>query len=347
MDPRSSPSDRLRTSPARAAGLSLVSSGLVLARPKGSAPEAWQAGLAQLCDWLGVAADLRPPAEAPAAPVFAPWLGTDSADFQLGGTAGLPHADFAASYLLEHARGRRPGRGGLDLVLMSPHPALCDPLPGREVLAAMLRAARNEGRTRIAVVGHARHREALAVLAGGEQADTAILAIEDALPRLVGGRAPWDAIIAMPAWRSTLFTLLCEANGVRRPWPMLWFTADSEGARALRRVTSEAPGAGADPLPLDAPALIHALRLTMAATGAARAAHRLHDAWTRLRERGVTTAGSGASDAPYAREVADPAFLAMLCREPQDGQALRPGAPNESAKMANRGAQIASLRIVS
>lgn len=347
MNPRSPLSDSRRPPLARGAGLSLVTSGLVLARPEAPAPEAWQAGLARLFGWLGIAADLRAPAEAPAAPVFAPWVATNPADFQLGGAPGLPRADFAASHLVEHARGRPLARGALDIALMSPHPAHCDPLPCPEVLAAMLRAARDEGRTRIAILCHARQCAALVALAGGEGQTVEILAIEDALPRLLRARAPWDAIIAMPEWRSTVFTLLGEANGLRRPWPMLWFAAEKEGGRVLRRVTCEAPGAGADPLPLDAPALVHALRLTLSETGAARAALRLHEAWARLRERGVTTAGSGAGDAPYASQVADAAFLEMLCREPVGQPAHAPAAPSKSAKTAISGAQNPGLRIVS
>jgi len=114
-----------------------------------------------------------------------------------------------------------------------------------------------------------------------------ILAIEDALPALMAPGAPWDAIIAMPELRSIVFILLAETSGVRGPCPMLWHK------RGVRRVTSkvrgEVRGEGTGRLPLEAPALIHELALTLPAAGKGGAALNLYAAWARLRGRGVTT----------------------------------------------------------
>ncbi len=372
MDQSSQITDSFPNASHRAPQLTLVASRFRLAQPGHAVPEDWQAGIDGLLTWLGIDAEYAPAARgrlprmaewalaggqgSRPAPVFAPWIGWSPAAFQHGGLPGLPEAQFVASYLIEHARGCAPGQSGIDVVLMSPHPATCiaeeagsAPLPRAAVMKAMLRTARAEGRERVAIILHARQRNALArqLLAAGkgltrEGLELDILTIEDALAPLMSGRAPWDAIIAMPDVRSIIFTLLAEASGVRKAWPMLWFAQDH-----LRLVTSETPGEAMTRSPLDAPALIHALALTLHEAGAGRAAWRLHDAWSRLRDSGVTTTGRG-GDAPYAKEVRDSEFLALLgqdsaaSRRPQQGwRALK------FAQNAIVGSQVPGLRVVS
>lgn len=363
---------------AAGAALALVQSRFRLALPPQDPPAAWQEGLTGLLDWLGIDAEFVPAARpgrlarladwtlvpAAGAPVFAPWLGWSPVAFQHGGVPGLPQAQFVASYLVDHARGAAPGQSGADVVLMSPHPATCAmaeagsvPTPRPAVLKAMIRTAQGQGRERLAIILHARQRNAIAamLLAAGkgltrEGPAIEILTIEEALAPLAAARAPWDAIIAMPDLRGTVFTLLARSAGTRGAWPMLWLTGSGEdGARAgLRMVTSEAAGEGMRRLPLDAPALIHALALTLGAGGAGRAALRLHEAWARLRDSGVTTAGRGAEDAPYVSVVDDAAFLAMIRRDAAVSK--RPQAPwralNEEF-VAFSGTQTAILRVVS
>lgn len=352
--------------------LALVNARFALAEPGEPAPQPWRDGLDALLGWLGIEAAIVPAAAArsrglarmaewalpPAAPapVFAPWLGWSPAAFQHGGLAALPRAQFVASYLLDHARGQASGQAGLDLMLLSPHPATCAaeaagdvPTPRAAVMAAMLRAVRAEGRERIAVIAGSRQRNTLArqMLAAGKAAlgeNTAfdLLTIEEALPQLVAGAGRWDAVIVMPDWRSTVFTLLHEASGLRSGWPMLWF----DGAGGLTAVTSEVPGEGLSRRPLDAPALIHALTLTLHHRGAGRAAARLHDGWARLRDSGVTTPARG-GDAPYARVVDDAAFLDLLVQDAAVSK--RPQTPwraIKNAEIAKSGSQMPSLRIV-
>lgn len=340
----------------RERGLAPVEQRFALTRHRTPAPPEWKAGLAELFGWLGIEPDWIDPAAFAHAPVFAPWLRSSPAAFQADGAPGLPRADFVASYAIDHVRGARPGHEAIDIVLLSPHPAACEarvdagrvPLPRAEVLCAMLRSARSEGRERIVIVCHAAHRAPLAaMLADAWAGDAAILAVEEALPVLVSGRVPWDAIIAMPDWRSTVFTLLGQTSGVRGPWPMLWFAiADTDGA-ALRLVVSETLDAADAALPLDASALIHALALTLHEAGAGRAALRLHDAWARLRDSGVCTSGRGPDELPYAKAVADSIFLSMLCQDvavsnrPQRGWIAL-----QNEKYAKVGSQTPRLRVV-
>lgn len=361
-----------RPAPVLAPVLTVLTSQFRLVQPEQPAPEAWSDALAALLAWLKVDAEFLPPARPSrlprmaewraasghGAPVFAPWTGWSPAAFQHGGIAGLPQAHYVASYLIDHNRGAAPvaGQGGTDIVLMSPHPAVCTaegagsvPIPRAAVMRAMIRAARAEGRERIAIIVHARQRNAIArqLLAAdkgltrdGLRLD--ILAIEDALPPLMSGAAPWDAVIAMPELRSTVFTLLSHASGSQRVWPMLWFT----GEGTLRLVTSEAAGEGMTRLPLDAPALIHALALSLHEAGLGRAAWRLHEAWARLRDSGVTTAGHG-GDGPYVSIVEDSAFLDMLVRDAAvSKRPQRPWRVLKNAKIANSGSQFPQLRVV-
>ena len=57
--------------------------------------------------------------------------------------------------------------------------------------------------------------------------------------------------------------------------------------------------------------MVHALALALHAAGKGGAAMHLHEARAWLRGRGVTTAARG-SDAPYAAEVTDAEFIALL-----------------------------------
>lgn len=346
-------------SPASSVGgrapLALVGSApLGFARPHDPVPQEWEAGLAQLLGWLGVALAGQPSAnECQPAPVFAPWIGWSAAAFQHGGAPELPQAQFAASYGVDHPRGKALTRGGCDVVLMSPHPAHCAPeagilLPQPAVMRAMLAAAEAEGRRRIAIILHARQREAVAAMldrAGGLD----ILAIEEALVPLAGGRAPWDAIIVMPDLRSTVFTLLAETGGLRGPWPMLWCDGEPSGP-VVRLVTSEVPGCGqgAAALPLDATALVLALALALDQAGAPRTALKLHEAWVRLRDSGVTTAGRGAGDVPYVNVISDAEFIALLCRPTAPAQRPVQGwlALKKAAYVAIFGNRTTALRVI-
>jgi hypothetical protein len=351
--------------------LSVLTSRFRLAQSEQPAPDTWAEGVAQLLGWLRVDAEFLPPARTGrlprmadwrtatvrGAPVFAPWTGWSPAAFQHGGIAGLPQAHYAASYLIDHARGTAStGQGSTDLVLITPHPAVCTveetggaPIPRAAVMHAMIRAVRAEGRERMAIIVHARQRNAVArqLLAATKDLTRDgltldILTIEDALPALVSGAPLWDAVIAMPDLRSTVFTLLAHTSGVHRAWPMLWFGGNGE----LRLVTSEAPGEGMSRLALDAPALIHALALTLNEGGLNRAAWRLHEAWARLRDSGVTTKGHG-GDGPYVSVVDDGVFLDMVVRDAAASRRpQRPWRAINNAEIANSGSQIPQLRVV-
>lgn len=360
--------------------LALVQSRFRLAMPQDDAPLAWQDGLAGLLGWLGIDAEVVPAVRprrlprlgewalgpAQGVPVFAPWIGWSPAAFQHGGLAGLPQAQFVSSYLLDHARGAASGHSGVDLALMSPHPSTCTPedagsvpTPRAGVLKAMISAARAEGRERLAIILHARQRNAVAamMLVAGktltrEGAQIDILTIEDALGPLTAARTPWDAIIAMPDLRGTVFTLLARASGVSGAWPLLWLAGASENGSAngaaVRLVTSEIAGEGASRLALDSHALIHALALTLKAGGAVRAAWRLHDGWARLRDSGVTTAARGLADAPYVRVMPEAEFLVLLARD--GGVSKRPQAAWRALHdndVAFSRTQNATLRVVS
>ena len=339
----------------RVPGLALVSSPLRLAHDAEPVPQSWSAALAELAGFLGIDTAWVPAPDA-AAPVFAPWTGWSAAAFQNGGCARLPEAQFVASYCIDLGGGASGQPGGVDIALISPHPSVCKAqaadLPGTGTLRAMVRAAAAEGRARIAIVCHARQCGPLAALRLGEDPSLCgeglsldILAIEEALPALMAASAPWDAVIAMPDLRSIVFTLLGETSGVRGPWPMLWHS------RGVRRVTCETRSEGSvgeiGRMPLDAPALVHTLALTLKAAGKGGAALRLHAAWAQLRERGVTTAARG-SDAPYATEVTDAEFITLLRRDgtaahrtPVRWQALK------DSHGINFGSQTPPLRVIS
>lgn len=345
----------------RSLALRVIPSRLRLAMPADPAPEMWQAALVRLLDWSGINADFLPPAPTRRlpliggrgfeAPVLAPWTSWSPAAFGHGGLPGLPAADYVASYLHHHPRS---GQGGADLVLLSPHPARCIaqeaggvPVPSAAVMAAMIRAARDEGRDRIAIILHARQRNAIAaqLLAAGKALTArgpalAILTIEEALAALIRPRAPWDAIIAMPDLRGTIFTVLAETAGVRGAWPMLWH------AGAMRLACCEAPGEGARRLPLDATALIQTLALVLDRSGARHAARQLHQSWARLCDTGLVTPSRGAGDAPYARIVPEDVFIAMLCEGRGASKRAQPKWRALGLPPSSSGDQGPSLRLV-
>ena len=351
-----------------AGSLMVVASRLRLGQPGSATPDAWQEGLIRLLDWLRVDAEfVTVPSPTHASPlgeratqstplagtgftIFAPWLGWSPVALQRGGASGLPQAQFVASYLLDHDRGQAALRGGIDLVLMSPHPSQCVaaqagdvPLPRMEVLDAMIRAAFAEGREKLAIILHANQRDAMASELRSMDRGLAIelVTIEDALDPLAAQRAPWDAIIAMPDLRGIVFTVLSQASGVKGGWPMLW--RGGEGGSAITLVSCETL-AGAAPEPaLDASVLIHALALCLHHAGSILAARRLHEGWARLRDSGIIVAGRG-QDGPYVTLVRDSDFLAMLC----DGSAVsrRPVQAWRALGRAGPSAQPTGLRLV-
>lgn len=321
--------------------LGVVSTRFQLAHPPEPRPDDWRIGTELLLEWLRVDADFvaagragamtkmaswaLPPAATSArgVPVFAPWLCWSPTALQHGGHPTLPKANWTASYLLDCGAGPRLSPCGIDVVLMSPLPAACAAhdadgiaLPRADVLKAMIRAAKVEGREKLAIIVNARQRNAVArqlmiadraLTRDGIKVD--ILTIEDALRPLMDGPALWDAIIAMPDVRSIVFAMLSETSGVRGPWPMLW-----HGPRQLQLITSEGGAEGISRVPLDAPTLIHGLALSLRHAGCDHAAWRLHAEWARLRDSGVTTPGRG-SIAPYVSQASDADFITMLVRD--------------------------------
>jgi hypothetical protein len=338
--------------------LALVSDGMRFVRPAVAAPEGWGPATDDLLGWLGIDAGFMPagtPAARNAAPVFAPWTSWCPTAFQNGGAASLPEADFAASYCLGDPRAGADRRcAPFDVMLLSPHPQACDDgLPRMDVLRAMIRAAVAEGRARIAIIVTARCRTAIARLDLAEDGELCpegvsldLLAMEQAIPRLMASAAPWDAVIAMPDLRGTVFAMLAETSGVGGPWPMLWH------GRGLRQICCEMPGEaegdGAADLPVDADVLALALTLALRAAGRQRDALRLYESWARLRDRGVTTHRRG-SCAPYTTAVDDAGFIALICRDttsPRRSPELWYALKNQQ-RSAFSGINMRPLRVVS
>lgn len=328
-------------------GLRLVSTGLRLAAPVVPPQGAWEAGFARLLGWLEIAVDTvaapRAPGlrkvtgwargvAAPSALQFTPWQAISPVTLQHGASSDLPRADWAVSYLFDHGPGSAVRAGTLDLALISPHPAVCTageegtaPLPRLAVLEAMLRAARAEGRTRIAIIVAASQRNAMArLLLLADRALTRegialeVLPVEAALPGLNCARPRWDALIVMPEWRGIAFSLLAEVTGRKGPWPMLWHSAQSPVL-----ATSEALCEAGARLTFDAPVLIQTLALTLHYAGMATAAKRLHEAAARLRESGVVTASRG-SPAPYVKSLSDGEFIELVCASISGGHRAAP-----------------------
>jgi hypothetical protein len=311
--------------------LRLVAARPAIALPPGGAPEAWRTGLAQLLGWIGLASDAV--AASGMAPLFAPWHGHASGALH---DAAPPGTHFAASYCLDHPRGAAVLHRGIDLTVISPHPAVQD-FP--EARATMIRAARAEGRERIAII--ARNHAQAARLAGVD-----LLTLEQALPRLSRAPAQWDAIIVPIDQREPVMSSLRAASGVTRPWPLLWRGRDGVLRAVTTEVAAAAPSEGEAVLPLEAQGLVLALALALHHAGSFHAARRLHDGWARLRDSGVTTPGRGAR-LPYVTAVTDPAFITLLCadaavsrRPVTDWRAL------SGAQNAKAGSQCAGLRIV-
>ncbi|WP_296717454.1 hypothetical protein [Erythrobacter sp.] len=329
---------RLALAPAHSrSGLRLVSTGLRLAEPVLAPDAAWADAFAQLTGWLDIAVEpvaanrtpglqkvaawARSAAGTVAAPQFAPWQPISPVALQNADNPDLPRADWAASYLFDHGQGSGQRVGALDLMLMSPHPARCEPgedraapLPRLGIVEAMLRAARKEGRSRIAIIVPASQRNAAIkqlLMAGRsltrDGVELEILAVEQALAGLLLPRPQWDALIVTPCLRSIVFAMLAQATGVAGPWPMLW-----HGARGLVLVASEVLSDARGRLPLDAAVMTQALALTMQHAGKTSAALRLHRASAQLRDSGVVTPSRG-SPAPYVTEIDDAQFVQLVC----------------------------------
>lgn len=318
--------------------LSLVgTSQLVLADHADLPPADWQDALVRLTDWLKL--DLRHVPLRPAGalrqvaswasnqraeprPVqFIPWQNVSPVAFQAGGDAGLPRADWVASYLHDQGTGKPIKASTLDVMLMSPHPATCPidedcaaPLPRSATMEAMLQAAQAEGRKRVCIIVDARRRNALirqmlvtGRAAARDQQEIEILPIEDALCHLVRHAARWDAIIVLPDLRSLVFAMLAETTGIWTPWPMLWHR------RGVSAITGEVLDEADSSLPLNAPLLVQALALAAQHAGLTHVAQRLMQGAARIWDSGIITPGRG-SVAPYVTEVTDAEFVHQLCR---------------------------------
>lgn len=315
------------------AELSLVSGRLVLAAPHEDPTEDWATAIGKLVDhmqidWEWVAEDQQAGlmtramkvmggAMHSAPPVFAPWQCWSPTAFQCGmGARQMPRAQWIASYLFDSGAGRPPSRPSIDLVLMSPLASACErdenPVgqrPRIQVLNAMLAAAVSEGRQNLAiVVSEASRNTVVAQLVAADSAfaraadlEVEVLSIEQAVVRMQSGEAGWDAIIAMPALRGIMFGLLAEKNGIAGPWPMLWHD------RQICFVSGEALEARA-PRPLDATLLMQSLALVARQRGNGYVAERLHQAWSSLRDKGVSTP-SRSSSAPYVNLVSEAEFI--------------------------------------
>lgn len=345
------------------AGLRLVSTGLRLAGPVAPGDPDWADAVACLIGWLEIAVEPAAPrparglgkvaewaragAASAAAVRFAPWQPISPVALQQAASPELPRADWVASYLFDHGQGRAGGAGALDVVLMSAHPARCEaaedgeaPLPRLVTVEAMIRAARAEGRAKIAIIVSARQRNAAtrqllladrALTRDGVSLE--IVAIEQALGALVSARPRWDALIVSPELRSIVFAMLAQASGMAGPWPMVW-----HGGGEPVLVASEMLCEAGARLPLDAAVLVQALALTLHHAGMASAALRLHESAAQLRDSGIVTASRG-SPAPYVTEVDDAQFVQMVCAGAATGRRSAPewlALPNRPATGTTR-----------
>ena len=238
---------------------------------------------------------------------------------------------------------------------MSPLPAACAvddecgaPMPRADAMQTMLQAARQEGRSRVAIIVDSRRRNAMVrrlLIAGRPAArddlQIEVLTIEDALCHLVRHAGRWDAIVVLPDLRSLIFAMLAETSGIRSPWPMLWHQRDFSG------VSGEALDEADAVLPLNAPLLVQALALAASQAGMRQAAHRLQQGAARVWDCGIITPGRG-SVAPYVTEVSDQEFIEQMCggiagspRKPAPWRAITP------VQTAARPAARPTLRLVS
>ncbi len=288
-------------------------------------PASRAGGLRQVARWAAGAG------QSPSAPVFAPWQAFSPAALQNPlARAALPQAQWLAGYLFDPAALRAGGSSGLDVLLASPHPAACleddtchTALPRKGVLDAMIGAVRSQQRERLALIVPARARSALAqrLLAadrGLTRGDIAIeiIAIEEAIARLVRSAESWDAIIVLPELRGIIAAVLAEVSGLAGAWPLLWLDG------GLVRVSSEAVSETLAPLPLDAAVLMQALALAADCGGLGQEARHLAASWIRLRDSGVATP-TRLSLSPYGTQLDDAAFVALAGGD----QPIRAGRP--------------------
>ncbi|WP_152414584.1 hypothetical protein [Blastomonas sp. AAP53] len=261
---------------------------------------------------------------APAPCVFAPWQTASPVGLQGNARTALPNAHWVASYLCDHGADKPLKGRRLDVMLMSPLPAVCirddacdAPMPRPVVMQAMLQAAQREGRRRVAIVVDSQRRNPMVrrlLLTGRaasrDEQEIEVLSIEEALCHLVRHAGRWDAIMVMPDLRSLIFAMLAETTGIWSPWPMLWHQ------RGLRSIASEVLDDSDAVLPLNAPLLVQALALAAADAGLGRVAQRLLQGAARVWDRGIVTQGRG-SPAPYVTCVSDDEFIMQLCRDRQ------------------------------
>lgn len=325
---------------ARGGPFRLVSGTLVLAEPAHHAPSEWQQAIDRLISGHRISVQMAAPARpaglrhmarwagaraaAAGGPVFAPWQCASPISLQAPAPrALLPRAQWVAGYLFDCGADRPAAQRTADIMVMSPlgHACLADDdgdaaLPRLGVLAAMIRAARAEGRSKLAIIVPARAANAMArrLLAADRQLTKGefafeIVSIEDAIGRLMGGGGGWDAMITLPELRSIVLAVLAQTSGAAGPWPLLWHDRD------LRLISSEMLGDVPAVLPLDATVLMQALALAAHSAGLGHAAHGLYEGWARLRDSGVTTPARG-SALPYANTISDAEFidLAAACR---------------------------------
>jgi len=308
-----------------------------LVLPQDPVPEAWQHGLDQLFDWLGLDLPLNakpastrlgqlaewaaPGRGAERAAIFAPWRVTSPAMLQKADGGSGPQMTWLASYLFDYGAGKLPRSSPLDIVLMSPHPSACDqaqagdaPLPRAQLMQTMIAAAKAEGRSKLAIIVDAVSRNAMIsqlLLADRsltrDGIELEILSVEDALGVLVRQLDCWDALIVMPQWRSIIFAVLAERSGIKQPWPLLWYR------RGLQLVTSEAIGPRAGKQALDAPLLVLGLIAALQQQGQPHAAQKLYEGTAQLWDRGVATPGRP-SLAPYAHHLSDEEFLQQITK---------------------------------
>lgn len=332
----SSYADNQGRAPTVQPSLRLVGATLRIAQAGEAMPTEWLEATTALLDWLGIALELVPqrPAQglkgavdwargettAPSAPLFAPWQSCSPVALQNVSAHNVPRGEWLASYLFDHAAGIGSQNSRHDVMLMSPHPASCVEdadcdarMPRLKVLKAMIGAARSEGRRKVAIIVHARSRNAMIrqmLLADRamtrDEIEIEIVSVEDALGPLMRNAGRWDAIIAMPELRSIVFAVLAHAADSTGPWPIVWHDRNSTA------IMAEALPNGSARLPLDAGLLVKSLALAVLHSGLGHAARRLQESEAQLQLRGVTTTGKH-SLAPYTNQVSDAEFVRLIC----------------------------------